>query len=59
MHATWAEVELSLGGEGERFLINKTTIVHIRPGLVHAPINCKRITKPVFLGNITLSLTCV
>ncbi len=50
-----AEIELSLGEEGEIYTISKTTIVHIPPGLVHAPINFKRIDKPVLLVNITLS----
>lgn len=50
-----AEVELSLGKEGEKYLIDKTTIVHIPPGLTHCPINFKRIGKPVLLVNITLS----
>jgi len=50
-----AEVELSLGEEGEKYSITKTTIVHIPPGLVHTPINFKRIDKPVLLVNITLS----
>jgi hypothetical protein len=54
-----AEVELSLGDEGEKYLIKKTTIVHIPPGLVHAPINFRRITKPVLLVNITLSPTYI
>ena len=52
-----AEVELSLGEEGEKYLITKTTIVHITPGLVHTPINFKRISKPVLLVNITLAPT--
>jgi hypothetical protein len=52
-----AEIELSLGEEGEKYLIDKTTIVHIPPGLVHAPINFKRIDKPVLLVNIILSPT--
>ena len=50
-----AEVELSLGEEGEKYSIKKTTIVHTPPGLIHTPINFKRIDKPVLLINITLS----
>ncbi len=50
-----AEVELSLGKEGDKYKIDRPTIVHIPAGLTHTPINYKRITKPTLLVNITLS----
>jgi hypothetical protein len=50
-----AEVEVSLGDEGEKYLVDKTTIVHIPAGLTHCPLNFKRVDKPVLLVNITLS----
>ncbi len=45
-----AEIELSLGEEGEKHIINTATIVRIPKGLYHGPLNFKRVDKPmVFL----------
>ena len=54
-----ADVEVALGDEGERYLVDKPTIVHIPSGLTHCPLNFKRVDKPVLLVNITLSPTYV
>jgi hypothetical protein len=44
------EVELCLGEEEEKHIINKTTIVSIPPGVPHCPLNFKVVTKPfIFL----------
>jgi hypothetical protein len=44
------EVELCLGAEKEKHIINKTTIVTIPPGVPHCPLNFKVVTKPfIFL----------
>jgi len=40
-----AEVELYL--DGEKITITSTTIFHIPKGLVHCPLNFKRIDKPI------------
>ena len=50
-----AEVELYLGEEQEKHVINKTTIAYIPAGLVHAPIVYKRIGKPIFFVNCVLA----
>jgi hypothetical protein len=43
-----AEIEVWLGEEGEKHTITSPTILHYPPGLVHNPINYKRVGKPVF-----------
>jgi hypothetical protein len=50
-----AEVEIWLGEEMEKHTITESTIVHIPAGLMHCPMNYKRIDKPIMLINITLS----
>ncbi len=34
--------------------MNESTIVHVPAGLLHCPMNYKRISKPIMLINITL-----
>jgi len=46
-----AESELYLGEEGEKYIINKTTVVHVPAGLMHCPIIHKRVGKPFFFVN--------
>lgn len=50
-----AEVELSLGEEQEKHIINKTTIVYIPKGLHHCPLYFKKVDRPVFFVNITFT----
>lgn len=50
-----ADVELSLGEEQEKHIINSPTIVHIPKGLTHCPLNFKRIGKPIIFLDITLT----
>jgi hypothetical protein len=50
-----AEVELYLGEEGEKHIITTTTIVHIPKGMIHCPLNFKRIDKPIVFMNIPLT----
>lgn len=47
-----AEVELFLGEENEKCVINKTTIVYIPPGLVHCPLNFIKVDSPVIFMDI-------
>ena len=42
------EIELSLGEEGEKHIITVPTIVHLPPGLIHCPLNYKRVDRPIF-----------
>ena len=50
-----AEVELSLGKEGEKHVVDFATIICIPKGLVHGPLNFRRIDKPVLFCNIYLA----
>jgi hypothetical protein len=50
-----AEVELSLGKEREKQIINTPTIVCIPKGLIHCPINFKTIGKPVLFCHIYIA----
>jgi hypothetical protein len=49
------EVEIYLGEEGAKNIINKTSVVYIPKGLVHGPIIWKRVDKPIMLFNVALS----
>ncbi len=48
-----AEIEFYLGEE--RFFINTTTLVYVPRGLVHGPLEFKKIHKPIMFNNIVLS----
>jgi hypothetical protein len=50
-----AEVELSLGKEGEKQIINSPSIVCIPKGMVHCPVNFKKISKPILFCHIYLA----
>jgi hypothetical protein len=42
-----AEIEIYLGEEREKHIINSTSIVYIPKGLLHAPIAIKKVNKPI------------
>lgn len=50
-----AEVEFSLGEEGEMHLITVPTAVHVPTGMIHGPMNFKRIDKPIMFIDALLS----
>ena len=50
-----AEIEITLGREGEKHTINTATVVRIPPGLYHGPFNFKRIDKPMIFLNVYLA----
>lgn len=50
-----AEIEFWLGEEGEKYIINKATIIFIPKGLVHCPLNFKRIDEPILFHAILLA----
>ena len=54
-----AEAEISLGEQREKHVINSPAIVHIPSGLMHGPLNFKRIDKPVVFLDIYLAPTYV
>jgi hypothetical protein len=49
-----AEIELSLGEEGEKHIINTSAIAYIPSGLIHCPLNFKRVDKPITMMGIYL-----
>jgi hypothetical protein len=50
-----AEIEISLGKEGEKQIVDTATVVCIPKGMVHCPLNFKKIDKPVLFGYIYMS----
>jgi hypothetical protein len=53
------EVELSLGEEGEKHIITSPTIVYLPGGVVHGPLDFKKIDKPIMYMDVFLSATYV
>jgi len=49
------EVELYLGEESTRNIINSTSVVYIPSGMVHCPIIWTRVDKPMMFVNIVLT----
>ena len=50
-----AEIEMSFGEEGEKYIINSPTTVYIPKGLIHCPLDFKRVDKPVLFIHATLA----
>jgi hypothetical protein len=49
------EVEIYLGEEHVKNIINSTTVVHVPAGLIHCPIIWKRVDKPMMFVNVILT----
>jgi hypothetical protein len=47
-----AEIEIVLGEEGEKHTVNKSTVLYLPAGLVHCPIDFKRVGKPILFNVI-------
>ncbi len=54
-----AEIEFFMGegAELERFFINTTTIIYVPRGVIHGPLEYKKVHKPILFNNIVLSDT--
>ena len=50
-----AVVEISLGEEGEKHIINSPAVVYVPSNLHHGPLNFKTINKPVLFVDVALS----
>jgi hypothetical protein len=50
-----AEVEITLGEEGEKHLISSTSIVYVPRGMMHCPLNFAKVEKPVTFMHICFS----
>jgi hypothetical protein len=52
-----AEVELEMGEEAEKHIINTTTWVYIPAGLLHCPLIFKKVDKPIMFGHVMFAPT--
>ncbi len=50
-----AEIEILLGAEGEKHIINTTSVVCLPKGLIHGPISLNKMIKPVLFSVIYLA----
>jgi hypothetical protein len=50
-----AEVELCLGEEHEKHIINSPTVVWIAAGLIHGPVEWTKVTKPALFVDIAMT----
>jgi hypothetical protein len=50
-----AEIEMSLGEEGEKHIIKEPTVLHIPKDTIHCPLNFKVVNKPVIFMNVALT----
>ena len=50
-----AEVEFSLGEEVEKHIISVPTTVHVPVGMVHGPLNFKKVERPIIFIDALLS----
>ena len=50
-----AEVELYLGKEGEKNIIDSTSFVYVPKGMVHCPLNIKVVNKPIMFIDVVLA----
>jgi hypothetical protein len=49
-----AEVEMCMGEEQEKYLINRSTVVYLPAGFPHCPLEFKVVRKPIVLMTISL-----
>ena len=54
-----AEVEFVMGEgeEKETYIIKNTTWVYVPAGVMHCPLDFKRVDKPIMFGHIMMSPT--
>lgn len=50
-----AEVEISLGEEGEKQIIDKPAMVNVSAGLAHGPLNFVRVDKPILFVDMSIT----
>jgi hypothetical protein len=50
-----AEIELSMGKEGEKYIVDSPTVVVLPPGVPHCPLVSKKVDKPFGFMAISLS----
>ena len=50
-----AEIEVSMGTEGEKHVIDAPTVILVPEGMAHSPIDFKRVDKPVIFCSIYMA----
>jgi hypothetical protein len=50
-----AEVEFWMGEEREKYIINTTSTIYVPKGLLHGPMNYKRVDKPIIFLDIVMT----
>jgi hypothetical protein len=50
-----AEIDFYFGEEQEKYVITEPTVVFIPKGLLHTPLNFRKINKPLLFGMLLLS----
>ena len=50
-----AEIEVCLGEEQEKHIVNSPTAIYIPAGLYHGPINLTKVNKPVLFVDIAVT----
>jgi len=50
-----AEVEMYLGEEGEKYIIDSSSFVYVPKGLAHCPLNIKVVNKPIMFIDVVLA----
>jgi hypothetical protein len=50
-----AEIEIGLGEDREMYTITSPSSVYIPKGLIHCPLNFKRVDKPIFMFHTTIA----
>jgi hypothetical protein len=50
-----AEVQFSIGEEGEKHVISCPTTIHLPRGLVHGPLDFEKVERPIIFINALLS----
>ena len=50
-----AEIEVTLGEEDNTYIVDTTSIVYIPKGMLHCPIDFKRVGKPIIFGHLCLA----
>ena len=49
------EIELYLGKEQEKYIITKPTSIYMPKGMIHCPLEFKRVDKPILLIHATIA----
>ena len=49
------EAEVCFGEERGKYTIDKPTVIHVAPGLVHCPLTFRRVDKPFLFADIVLA----